>query len=76
MSNIQISIKTCFGKKIPLQVSLSESIESVKDKLCEKEGIGGRLALTFAGKRLEGSRTLADYGVQNESIIHLSIPMR
>lgn len=74
---MQIFIKTLNGKSIAIDVESSDSVESLKQKIFDREGIKvDEQRLIYAGKQMEDERTIDDYGIQKEATIHLVLRLR
>ena len=74
---MQLMVKTLEGKTVTVDVEPDESIESIKAKIHEKEGIPpAQQRLIFGGKQLEADKSLEDYGIDEDATLHLVLRLR
>jgi len=74
---MQLFVKTLTGKTVSIEVEEGESIEDVKAKIAEKEGIPPeQQRLIFGGQQLQDQKTLQDYDVGDDATLHLVLRLR
>jgi ubiquitin len=74
---MQLFVKTLTGKTVTIDVEEGESIEDVKAKISEKEGIPPeQQRLIFGGQQLQDAKTLQDYDVGDDATLHLVLRLR
>merc|ERR1719232_2423131 len=74
---MQLFVKTLTGKTVTIEVEEGESIEDVKAKISEKEGIPPeQQRLIFGGQQLQDGKTIDDYDVGDDATLHLVLRLR
>lgn len=74
---MQLNVKTLTGKTITVEVEPDESIESLKNKIMEKEGIPpDQQRIIFGGKQLDALKSVSDYDLDDDSTLHLVLRLR
>ncbi|KAL0710744.1 hypothetical protein Bca4012_017722 [Brassica carinata] len=72
-----IKVKTLTGKKIEINIEPTDTIEWIKERVEEKEGIPPvQQRLLYAGKQLADDKTAKDYNIEGGSVLHLVLSLR
>jgi hypothetical protein len=74
---MQVFVKTLTGKTISVDVEPDESVESLKAKIQQKEGVpADQQRIIFDGKQLDSLKSLSDYDIDDDSTLHLVLRLR
>ncbi|XP_030386474.1 NEDD8-like [Scaptodrosophila lebanonensis] len=77
MCKMLIKVKTLTGKEIEIDIKPTDTVDRIKERIEEKEGIPPQQQrLIFSGRQLNDDRTVADYKVQRGSVLHLVLALR
>ena len=69
---MRIYVETPSCRILTLEVEPTDTIDSVKGKIQEKEGVPPHLQrLCYGGRELMEGMTLSDYNIQKESVLIL-----
>ncbi|KAI9429738.1 ubiquitin [Lactarius indigo] len=73
---MQISVKTLTGKTITLDTMPSSTVNGVKAQIdaVRNNRSYDPLRLIYCGKELENEKSLLDYSIGQESVLHLGRP--
>jgi hypothetical protein len=74
--SMEVFIKTLTGKIFSLEIGTDETVEQLKERIQDKEGIPpDQIRLIFAGKQLEDGY-VASYGITKESTLYMVLRLR
>ena len=74
---MQLFVKTLTGKTVSIEIEEGESIEDVKAKIAEKEGIPAeQQRIIFGGQQLQDGKTIDDYNIGDDATLHLVLRLR
>ncbi|KAF9682062.1 hypothetical protein SADUNF_Sadunf05G0069300 [Salix dunnii] len=72
-----IKVKTLTGKEIEIDIEPTDTIDRIKERVEEKEGIPPvQQRLIYAGKQLGDDKTARDYNIEGGSVLHLVLALR
>ncbi|KAI1419500.1 hypothetical protein F5Y12DRAFT_777565 [Xylaria sp. FL1777] len=75
--DFSVTVVTLTGGINHIQCSRTDTIDSLKESIQDLEGIPtDEQRLIFNGKQLEDGRTLSDYNVEKNSVIHMVLRLR
>lgn len=70
-------VKTLTGKEVEIDIEPSDTIERIKERIEEREGIPPvQQRLIFAGKQMADDKTARDCNIEGGSVLHLVLALR
>lgn len=76
-TGILLQVKTLTGKEIEVDIEPSDTIERIKERVEEKEGIPPvQQRLIYAGKALNDDKEAREYNIEGGSVLHLVLALR
>lgn len=74
---VTVQVKTLTGKQIPIQVEQTDSVESLKQQICNSTEIPTeQQRLIVGGKQMQNGKTLNDYDVVENTTVMLALELR
>ena len=71
-NTMHLLVKTVSGRTVSLEVQPTETVESVKKQLQERENVDSyNQRLVFAGKELEDNELLSSYPISEEATVEM-----
>ncbi|XP_073047022.1 ubiquitin-NEDD8-like protein RUB2 [Primulina eburnea] len=72
-----IKVKTLTGKEIEIDIEPTDTIDRIKERVEEKEGIPPvQQRCSYIGKQLSDDKTAKDYNIEGGSVLHLVLALR
>lgn len=76
-SNMQIKVKNLAGRATTIDVEPTDTIEKIKERVEEKEGIPPlQQRLIFGGRAMADAKTASDYNIKAGDTLHLVLALR
>ncbi|CAA7022870.1 unnamed protein product [Microthlaspi erraticum] len=74
---MEIKVKTLTGKEISIEIDPMDTIEKIKERVEEKEGIPPpQQRLIYTGKQLADDQTAKHYKIEGGCSLHLVLALR
>lgn len=74
---MRVQVNTMLGEKVEVEVEETETVADLKKKLSKKQKIpADQQRIIYEGKLLQDNKTLAEYNIKNNSVIHMVLRLR